>query len=237
MPESSEKNIAVLIPAYDPDPSMAEMASRLKELGFLVCIVNDGSSKGHEKIFASAEQNAVILRHKKNMGKGFALKTGINYLKKHEPQLKGFVTADADGQHAIKDIQKVAEVLESFDGIVLGTRDLKNAPARSMFGNDLSRITYAIFTGKIISDNQTGLRGFSMHLCDWLLGIEGKYYEYEMSVLVRAAKEGVEISTVPIETIYHNGNAGTHFKPVLDTIRIQKSIIKNALFYRPQKKG
>ncbi|NLI92530.1 MAG: hypothetical protein GX434_10100 [Peptococcaceae bacterium] len=50
------------------------------------------------------------------MGKGAALKTGIQYAAQNYPECCGYVTADADGQHAPEDILKVADSLEQNPG-------------------------------------------------------------------------------------------------------------------------
>ena len=93
----------------------------------------------------------------------------------------------------------------------------------------MSRYMFAVVTGIYLEDNQAGLRGFPMELCEWLESVPGTYYEYEMSMLVKAAKKGINIKKISIETIYIDNNAETHFKPVLDTVRIQRSIIRNGL--------
>ena len=54
------------------------------------------------------------------------MKDAFNYLLLKYPKLKGVVTADSDGQHSIKDIEKVSnEILKHPDSLILGCRDLK----------------------------------------------------------------------------------------------------------------
>jgi len=54
-----------------------------------------------------------LVHHAVNLGKGAALKTGMNYALVHFPNCCGVVTADADGQHHPEDIVRVAQRLRS----------------------------------------------------------------------------------------------------------------------------
>ena len=71
--------LGVLIPAYEPGRGLSGLVRRLSEAGLPVVVVNDGSSAAAEPVFQELE-GAVVLRHKKNRGKGRALKTGIAYM-------------------------------------------------------------------------------------------------------------------------------------------------------------
>ena len=54
--------------------------------------------------------------------------------------------------------------------------------------------------------------------------IRGSRYEYEMNVLLECARKGVIIRDVPIETVYINENASSHFHRVRDAFRIYREI-------------
>ena len=59
-----------------------------------------------------------------------------------------------------------------------------------------------------------------------MLSVEGSRYEYETNVLMYSAKTGISIREVWISTVYLNENASSHFRPVRDTFRIYKDILK-----------
>lgn len=223
-------DIVILIPAYNPGDSFSGFVRDITALGFRVFIVNDGSDPACHRVFEEAGQSAVVLHHDHNKGKGAALKTGFRYLSEYVPDLKGVVTADADGQHSIRDICRIARRLQDLPDdssrIVLGVRNLKSGiPWKSAVGNSLSRFVFAVVTGKYLSDNQTGLRGFSAGLLQWLAFTEGSRYEYEMQMLVQAQRKGIAIEELAAETIYEDGNSTSHFQPVRDTCRIQAGLI------------
>ncbi len=219
----------VLIPAYKPDEEMCALVKELHAEGFDTVIVNDGSGEEYADIFKRASEYATVVEHTQNQGKGRALKTGIKYISENRPECEFFITADADGQHRVKDIIRVSEALREGAHFVLTTRLLnRNIPARSKFGNDLSRVIYTLATGKYFSDNQSGLRGFSIHNADWLLKVKGEKYDYEMNMLYYAAKQAIPVTTLDIEAVYIDGNRSSHFNPIKDTLRIYRLLFNSA---------
>ena len=221
---------AVLIPAYEPDTQLIRLAKRLKEAGFAVVVVDDGSGPAYGEIFDAVREFAHILTHAHNRGKGAALKTGMVYIRDHMPEVSHFITCDADGQHRVEDVIRVAEQLQAGHKFVLTMRKLrKDIPLRSRVGNSMSRVVYALLTKRYLSDNQSGLRGFDCSYIDWLVQVEKDNYDYEMNVLYYAAKKAIPISTILIEAIYINNNQSSHFQPVKDTVRIYRSLFKLAI--------
>lgn len=217
---------AVLLPVYNPDEKFLHLVEELSKRGFKVVAVNDGSLERCDEFFKRAERFADVIGYKENKGKGYALKRGFEYIGNNmADEVDYIVTADSDGQHAIEDIERVAKLTRKTDGIVLGMRDLsEKIPIKSRIGNDMSKIVYTIVTGVYLRDNQSGLRGFPVRLCMWLQDIPGNKYEFELNVLATAHKEGMKVTGIDIKTIYENNNKNTHFRPIKDTIRIQKSL-------------
>ena len=217
---------AVLLPVYNPDEKFLRLVEELYKRGFKVVAVNDGSLERCDEFFKRAQPYADVIGYKENKGKGYALKRGFEYIGNNlADEVDYIVTADSDGQHAIEDIERVAKLTRKTDGIVLGMRDLsEKIPIKSRIGNDMSKIVYTIVTGVYLRDNQSGLRGFPTRLCMWLQDIPGNKYEFELNVLATAHKEGMKVTGIDIKTIYENNNKNTHFRPIKDTIRIQRSL-------------
>ena len=221
---------AVLIPAYEPDEKLIPLTKALKEAGFAVVVVDDGSGPDYQPIFTAVEGYAHILTHTRNQGKGAALKTGMAYIRDYLPQANNFITCDADGQHKVEDVIRVSQQLQAGHKFVLTMRQQKkDVPLRSKVGNAMSRVVYALLTKRYLSDNQSGLRGFNRVHIEWMVQVEKDNYDYEMNVLYYAAKKGIRIATIPIEAIYIDGNQSSHFQPVKDTIRIYRSLFKLAI--------
>ncbi len=215
----------IMIPAYKPCDLMIGTVKGLKEAGFDILIIDDGSGVEYKEVFQKVKNDATVLSYPENRGKGYAMKFGMKKLCELFPNCRYFITADADGQHSVKDILNINKELHSGRSFILGTRTLtKDAPLRSRFGNSLSRFIFTIASGLYLGDNQTGLRGFSTEHIEWMTRIGGNRYEYEMNMLIFAVKQRIKIDTVPIEAIYIDDNSSSHFNPVLDTLRIHKRI-------------
>ena len=221
----------VLIPAYNPDEKLVRLVDQLRSRSFDILIVNDGSRSDCAAIFEQCAEQATVIGYDDNRGKGSALKTGMRYIKEHMPEQTGFITADADGQHSIDDICKVRDSLENGADFVLSVRKLRrDAPLRSRVGNTLSRFLYANANAHYLPDNQSGLRGFNIKHLDWMQEVRGDKYDYEMNVLLFAEKQGIKFTRIPIQTIYFDNNAGSHFSPIKDTILIYVRFFETYLF-------
>ena len=221
--------VVVLIPAYKPDEELIKLVKKLNKESFSVLVVDDGSGQEYEAIFRETEEYAKVIHSSENQGKGAALKLGMSQIKELFPECTHFITADSDGQHKVEDIVHVRETLLNGASMVLTERDFKGKiPRRSMVGNILSRWVYTILTGHYLSDNQSGLRGFSVDNIDWLILVSGDKYDYEINMLYNADCQHIPIDLIPVESIYIDGNKSSHFSPVKDTLRIYKRLFGSA---------
>ena len=221
---------AVLIPTLDPDHRLCEIVDELRARGVEeVIIVDDGSSPECGPVFAELAQKefCVLARHGVNRGKGAALRTAfMKYLSEH-PDGIGCVTADDDGQHSVDDIVNLIEKFRADpESLLLGQRDFSGAdvPWKSRFGNVLTRGIFRLLAGIRISDTQTGLRAIPAEVMEASLSIRGNRFEFETEMLLRAWDAGVRFREIPIRTVYLDNNAGTHFHPVRDAVRIYRVI-------------
>ena len=216
----------VLIPALKPEATLlglVEELSALPESGGIV-VVDDGSGPAYRHIFRALDQleNVHVLTHVVNLGKGAALKTGLNHAACTFPGSVGVVTADADGQHSAADIAKVAAaVVSTPQHLVIGARAFDtNAPFRSRLGNTLTRHIMRAVTGQKLSDTQTGLRGIPLGFVPELMRLRPTGYDFELDMLVTCREANRPIREVPIATIYIDNNRSSHFNPLRDSMRI-----------------
>lgn len=196
---------------------------RLHDSSYIV-VVDDGSGSDYEAIFQTVQQvpDTSLLTNAVNLGKGAALKHGMNYILVNYPACTGVVTADADGQHSAADILKIAaELKEKPDNVLFGARQFGlDVPLRSRFGNLISRYLYRFFIGLSLSDTQTGLRGIPRSLMTRCLSIRANRYEFETEQLIIIKSAGMPVREIPIETIYIDDNRTSHFRPLLDSAQI-----------------
>ena len=221
----------VLIPAYEPDARLVDLVDAVHAAGYPVLVVNDGSSAAFDAVFdAATRAGATVIAHHPNRGKGYALRTGFAHIARQFPD-DDVVCADCDGQHRVDDIVRVARaVADHPDTVVLGARRFTgDVPMRSRFGNAVTRVVFTRLTGRPLADTQTGLRGYSASLVPWLMSVDGDRFEYELNVLLQALRRGIHILEVPIATVYLDGNASSHFRPLIDSARVWAPLVKFSL--------
>ncbi|MDL2253713.1 bifunctional glycosyltransferase family 2/GtrA family protein, partial [Ruminococcaceae bacterium OttesenSCG-928-I18] len=227
--------VAAVIPALNPDDCLEDVVGQLFDAGFdRVILVDDGSGEACHALFERLQSHpgCEVLRHGQNRGKGRALKTAFSHYLENPQGCVGVVTLDADGQHSTGDVVHCAQaLLDHPDSLVLGTRDFggKQVPRRSFLGNRISRAAMFLLFSLSLHDTQTGLRGIPNHFCAQLLNTSGERYEFETNMLLEAKALGIPFLEVPIKTIYIDQNKASHYRPVLDSLRIFSLLFKFAL--------
>lgn len=214
-----------LIPSLEPDNNLIEIVSKLLKNDFEVVVVDDGSGDEYKKIFEKCK--CKVISYDINRGKGFALKTGLKYIKDRYSDCY-VVTMDSDGQHTVEDAEKVIKYATNHKNtLVLGSRKRgENTPLRSFLGNSITCFIFDLVTHTKVYDTQTGLRAFSSNLIDYLLEVDGDRFEYEMNVLLNLSRNNITVHEITIKTIYIDKNSGSHFNTIKDSYKIYKEILK-----------
>jgi putative flippase GtrA len=216
-----------LIPAYQPDEKLLSLVEQLENSLAFECIivVNDGSSPDKNQIFfiLQEKKSIIVLNHDVNQGKGQALKTGLSYyLDKASLNSPGIVTCDADGQHLVEDIINVSSQGSREGTVTLGVRSFgTGTPFRSKLGNTFTSLIFSLFTGYYLKDTQTGLRFIPRDKVNFFIQIPYSRFDYEFAALVKLVSDFPgQLSQKPIETVYLDGNASSHFRLIKDSITI-----------------
>jgi len=154
-------DVYVVVAAYCEPDIIMETVGTLVDCFPHVVVVDDGSPDATAE--RASRAGAIVLRHPFNLGQGAALQTGIAYAL--EQGARYVATFDADGQHAISDLNRMLEVLKEDNlDIVLGSRFLGESP-------DLPRLRWiglkaaVLFTkltsGLRLTDTHNGLRAMT----------------------------------------------------------------------------
>lgn len=225
----------VIIPALKPDNRLCQLIQNIKEsqnFNLDVLVVNDGSPKSYQPIFTSLkkEWQIPILTHPSNLGKGQAIKTALTWLLQEHETYEVAITADADGQHRLEDIEKCLVAWQNnSDAIIFGSRNFsQDIPLRSKFGNITTSLLLRGVTGTSIQDTQTGLRAIPAQYFKAFSAITGDRFNYEMNTILYCVNQQIPIVEVPIATIYLNDNASSHFRLLHDSFSIYGSFLKLA---------
>ncbi|MCP4180590.1 MAG: glycosyltransferase family 2 protein [bacterium] len=222
-----------IIPAYNPTNDLIRVIYHLTTIEvYRIIVVDDGSDC--KEIFKriKSKKNVEILKHSTNFGKGKALKTAFNHIINKYKDIKSVITIDADGQHKIEDVLRIAlDSINNPEKLILGCRNfqLKNVPIRSKIGNIITRKILSFFTSKIIHDTQTGLRAIPIDFLPKLVRIKLNGFNFEFEMLIKAINTGMQIKEDFISTVYINKNSNSNFDPIFDSIKIYFVLLKFAL--------
>ncbi len=208
-----------VIPARNEAKTIAEVVRDTKKFVNEVIVVDDGSQDATKA--EAGKAGARVLRNLVNMGKGFALRLGVEQaIARGADQV---VCLDADGQHNPADIPAMAEMLnkQGLD-VVIGSRPLDKAmPPIMRLGNfGIWLVSWLLF-GIQVKDTQSGyrlMRAGAYPALRW----ESNGYEVESEMLVRMARSGLKAGEYPIKTLYRDKYKGTN---VADGLRIGMNLV------------
>jgi len=223
MPEPNyplqNSDIWCVIPTFNNINTVKEVALGCRKHLTHVLVVDDGSTEGNiGELFNNTDIE--VIRHAKNLGKGQAIRTALNYIQKHNG--KFMLTIDADGQHYPHDINKfIFAQEEDPDAIIIGCRDFQNnVPQKSQFGRAFSNFWLRLETGAAIQDSQSGFRSYPVKYLQ-KIKTSGNHYDFEIEILTRASWSGLKLKEVPINVFYpHKSMRISNFRPFIDNARI-----------------
>jgi glycosyltransferase involved in cell wall biosynthesis len=211
--------VAVLIPAYDCAATIGAVVAGARQHAARVLVVDDGSRD--DTAARAAAAGAEVLRLPQNRGKGAALRAGLERLA--AAGATHALTMDGDGQHLAGEIPRLlAASADSPAALVIGERRIGGqevAPIKR-FGNRFADRWVEIACGRALPDTQSGFRIYPLP-ASLRLGARAGRFAFETEVLIRAARAGMEIRSVPVAVHYPPAaERVSHYRPWGDTLRI-----------------
>lgn len=221
--------LSIIVPVYNEEKTIGSTLKRLAATNFNqaqieIIVVDDGSTDKTASILSSVKsqiQNTKMFQHKKNQGKGAAVKTGI------EHAIGDYIVIqDADWEYDPVYIPKLLIPVErGMAEVVYGTRlnrlpHLKNeerAPRFMLhyFGNRLLSFLTSLLYGQWITDMETGYKVFPKQALDGII-LKSRGFEFEPEITAKLLKRGYKILEVPIKTKPRGYSEGKKLNTVRD---------------------
>lgn len=180
-------------------------------------VVDDGST---DKTLLILKKNFLenkritLLSHVFNLGKGAAVKTGVE--KAWENGAEAVIVIDADGQHNPKHLPKFEKELLT-NKIVFGYRDLdKKAPMVRRYGNILASKLIGVIFNIHKKDLLSGYLAFRKEIYPLLYWYSTRY-GLETEMAAKIGRNNLTFSEIKIDTIYKDKYKGVS---ILDAIKI-----------------
>ena len=226
---------AIVIPAYNEEATISDVAQRALKQCKDVIIVDDGSC---DKTIAKLDGLPItLIKHNTNSGKAASLWSGFTAAMKRD--IDFIITIDGDAQHAPEDIPLIIEEsIRHPNNIIIGSRlaNKLDIPAKRYYANKIANFWIAWAAGYPISDSQSGFRLYPASLFQNLnisVSIKNSFV-FESEIIIKAAQKGIQSRPVPIPAVYAENARPSHFKGVRDitliTIMVAKSLIGRGMY-------
>jgi len=200
-----EKDIklSIIVPVYNEVKTIREVIRRIQAVGEVekeIIIVDDGSNDGTrqelETLGMERLENITILFHKRNLGKGTAIRTGLEHA--HGEIV---IIQDADLEQDPADYPYLLEPFRNPEiQVVYGSRILGSNPRPSWsfyWGVRLLTWITNLLYGANITDEATGYKVFRTALLREL-DLESVGFEFCPEVTAKVLRQGMQIYEVPI---------------------------------------
>ncbi len=210
--------LSILIPVYNEKNTILEILEKVEKVdisgfsfGKEIIIVDDFSTDGTRDILDKLAAKYKIIYHKKNQGKGAAIRTGLDYVSGDY-----LIIQDADLEYDPEDYKKLlACALENRAEVVYGSRLLKRNNEFSYTSYYYGGIILNWFTNIIhgikISDESTCYKLFKTETIK-SIPLKCQRFEFCPEITAKVAKRGIKIHEVPISYYPRHKKEGKKIK-------------------------
>ena len=227
--------ISILIPVYNEEVTISQLIEKILnvDINKEIILVNDGSTDNTLKIIHKFEDKIdKIISHKKNQGKGSAIKTAKKFATGDI-----IIIQDGDLEYDPIDYKILIEpILNNKSKVVYGSRvldkkryiDTNFISFFRTFGNHILTIISNIVNKQILTDAHTCYKVFAKEIFS-KIELEEDDFSFCPEITTKLANLGIKIIEVPIN---YNGRTVQEGKKIKfqDAIKAIKVIFKYKFF-------
>ncbi len=196
--------IAIVIPVYNEGKRAVNTVKEILKVdrSSLIILVDDGSNDNSNELLSenfNKNSRILILSHSTNLGKGSAMKTGVE--RAFKLGCDSVIFLDSDGQHNAKHLIDFKKELQK-SNLVFGYRKMGiEMPILRRFGNIMVvKLVKTLFNIQR-SDILCGYFGFNKSVYELIKWDESRY-GVETEIAVRVAKNNLSFKEIKVDTIY-----------------------------------
>jgi glycosyltransferase involved in cell wall biosynthesis len=217
--------VCAIIPAFNEAEALGRVIKGIRGFGVDAIVIDDGSTD--ETSLIAEKNKAHIIRNSRRSGKGFSLRIGFDYALKHGYDM--VFTIDGDGQHDPRAIPMFLDKIKKGGcSVVVGNRmnNPKGMPLIRIITNKFMSSVISGICGQHIADTQCGYRLFTSDAIA-SIDIRSRKFEIESEILVKLARSGFRVDSVPVKSIY--ADEKSKIRPVKDSFRFLRFVL-NMIF-------
>ena len=211
--------ISIVIPVFNESlrlpPYLSSICDYIRskdDFEYEVIVVNDGSGDDllkSIKTYLDANPFIRLVSLERNMGKGFAVKTGLSY------SVGDYILfTDADGATQIEELDKFKKFMcDGYSGMMIGKRNIKEEDDHllTLITRRLARYLYKdlrkILFLRDIDDTQCGFKIFSKDLKNYFIALQRQYrYSFDIELLSITKLVKKDVKEVDINWTYKPGS-------------------------------
>ena len=191
--------LSIIMPVYNEKNTIRVILDKILPLDLYkeIIIVDDFSTDGTREILRELKtENIQVIYHEKNMGKGSAIRTGINYASGEY-----MVVQDADLEYEPAEYENLLKpILEGTAKVVYGSRFMgkrKSMYTLHFWGNKFLTLAANILYGSKLTDMETCYKMIPLSLAREI-NHRANGFEFDPEITAKILKRSIKIHEVPI---------------------------------------